>query len=169
MATGFEHDKQTLPWNHERAGSGGSHGEQQKEMHHKDTHPTARRDTSVASQHTAKCRERFELLINPSVSEAIPIVSSAATSHQPASGLVSTKQQCAAQPSTEQSARSGAGTKRSAEADLVRLSAKRAHTPPPALSQILPQPDVEMSPNALCEQRVDKPDMEAFFGSSGEF
>ena len=56
-------------------------------------------------------------------------------------------------------------------------SAKRAHTPPPHLSQILPQPDVEMGPasvpvpvpedamevNALCEEPVDPPNMEAFF------
>ena len=97
------------------------------------------------------------------------MVSSAATSLQPAGDEASTKQQCAAKPSAELSARSGVGTKR----DLVRSSAKRAHTRPLPLSQILPQPDIEMSPvlmsesatevKALCEERVDKPDMEAFF------
>ena len=62
-------------------------------------------------------------------------------------------------------------------------SAKRAHTPPPQLSQILPQPDVEMvtasvpvlvpedamEVNALCEETVDPPDMQAFFDAAGEF
>ena len=49
--------------------------------------------------------------------------------------------------------------------------AKRAHTPPPPLSQILPQPDVEMATvpmpvpedamevDALCEESVDPSDM----------
>ena len=62
-------------------------------------------------------------------------------------------------------------------------SAKRAHTPARQLSQILPQPDVEMGTapvpvpvpedamevNALCEEIVDPPDMEAFFDAAGEF
>ena len=62
-------------------------------------------------------------------------------------------------------------------------SAKRAHTHPPQLSQILPQPDVEMGAasvlgpvpedamavNAFCEETVDPPDMEAFFDAAGEF
>ena len=58
-------------------------------------------------------------------------------------------------------------------------SAKRAHTPPPALSQISPQPDVEMiaapvpddamKVNALCEEQIDQPDVEAFFDRAGEF
>ena len=58
-------------------------------------------------------------------------------------------------------------------------SAKRAHTRPRPLSQILPQPDVEMGTapvpedaievNALCEEPVDPPDMEAFFDAAGEF
>ena len=61
-------------------------------------------------------------------------------------------------------------------------SAKRAHTPPPPqLSQILPQPDVEMETasvpvpedamevNVLCEEAVDAPNMEAFFDAAGEF
>ena len=62
-------------------------------------------------------------------------------------------------------------------------SAKRAHTTPPPLSQILPQPDVEMETvpvpvpvpedamevNALYEELVDPPDMEAFFDAAGDF
>ena len=59
--------------------------------------------------------------------------------------------------------------KRGAEDNPMSSSAKRAHTPPPPLSQILPQPDVEMGPvpvpvpedamevNALCEEPVDPP------------
>ena len=60
-------------------------------------------------------------------------------------------------------------------------SKESSHTPPP-LSQILPQPDVEMRTvpvpvpvpedamevNALCEEPVDPPDMEAFFDGAGE-
>ena len=64
----------------------------------------------------------------------------------------------------------------------VFVSEESSHTPPP-LSQILPQPDVEMETvpvpvpvpedamevNALCEETVDPPDMEAFFDAAGEF
>ena len=62
-------------------------------------------------------------------------------------------------------------------------SARRAHTPPPPLSQILPQPDVEiwtlpvplpvpgdaMEVNALCEEPFDPPDMQTFSDAAGEF
>ena len=71
------------------------------------------------------------------------------------------------------------GTKRGMEDSSAPSSAKRAHTPPPALSQIPPQPDVEMSAapvpddamevNALCEEQIDQPDVEAFFDRAGEF
>ena len=118
-------------------------------------------------------KERFEQLIIQSVSEAVSMVPSAAASLQPAGDETPTKQQRVAQPSAGLSALSGVGNKRGAEDDLVHSSAKRAHTPSPALSQILPQPDIEMSSvlvsesavevNALFEERVDKPDLEAFF------
>ena len=75
------------------------------------------------------------------------------------------------------------GMKRGAEDNPASSSAKRAHTPRPPLSQILPQPDVEMGTAsapvpvpedameviALCEETVDPPDMEAFFHAAGEF
>ena len=62
-------------------------------------------------------------------------------------------------------------------------SAKRAHTHPPQLSHILPQPDVEMGTasvpalvpedatevNALCGETADPPHMETFFDAAGEF
>ena len=64
----------------------------------------------------------------------------------------------------------------------VFVSKESSHTPPP-LSQILPQPDVAMGTepvpvpvsedvmevNALCDETVDPPDMEAFFDAAGEF
>ena len=65
---------------------------------------------------------------------------------------------------------------------IQRLRQQREHTPPPQLSQILPHSDVEMGTasvpvpvpedamevNALCEETVDPPDMEAFFDAAGE-
>ena len=94
----------------------------------------------VSSQHTATCRERFERLINPNATDVMPD-------------------------------------------NPMSSSAKRAHTLPPPLSQILPPPYVEtgtvplpvpvpedaMEVNALCEETVDPPDMEAFFDAAGEF
>ena len=91
----FIHDMHRRALRSERTGGGDSHGEQQKEIHHEGTHPTAQVSAclGVASQHAAKCRERFGQLINPSVSEGNPMVSSAATSLQPAGDDTSTKQQ----------------------------------------------------------------------------
>ena len=69
-------------------------------------------------------------------------------------------------PIHRKNVRQTVGMKRGAEDNPVSSSAKRAHTPPPSLSQILPQPDVEMGTvpvpvavpedamevNALCEE-----------------
>ena len=133
----------------------------------------------VSSQHTTKCRERFEQLINPNATDVIPAIPSAVEDPSLAGGAASAEQQHATQPDT--SKRQGVGMKRGAEDNPMSSSAKRAHTPAPPLSQILPQPDVEMETvrvpvpedamevNALCEETFDPPDMEAFFDAAGEF
>ena len=99
----------------------------------------------------------------------------------PTGDVASKGQWQATQPDTLK--RQAVGMKRGAEDNPMSSSAKRAHTPPPQLSQILPQPDVEMvtasvpvlvpedamEVNALCEETVDPPDMQAFFDAAGEF
>ena len=80
---------------------------------------------------------------------------------------------------TELPVQQAAGTKRGMEDRSAPPSAKRAHTPPPALSQVSPQPDIQMSEeqtpdsameiNALCEEQINQPDLEAIFDKAGEF
>ena len=132
----------------------------------------------VSSQHT-KCRERFERLINPNATDVIPATPSAVEDPSPAGGGASAEQQRATHSDTSKHVRQTVGMKRDAEEDPMSSSAKRAHTRPPPLSQILPQPDVEMETvpvsedamevNSLCEEPADPPDMEKFFDAAGEF
>ena len=127
---------------------------------------------------TRRRAERYEQLINPYATDVIPAIPSAVEDPKPAGGET-TMQQRATQPGTVQHARQFVGTRRGAEDNQVLSSAKRSHTPPPPLSEILPQPHVEMETgstpgdemevNALCEERIDQPDMEAFFDTAGEF
>ena len=126
----------------------------------------------VSPQHTATCRERFERLINPNATDVIPVIPSVVGDPSPTGDVASTGQRHATQPDTLK--RQAVGMKRGAEDNPMSPSAKRAHTHPPQLSQILPQPDVEMETasvpvpvpedamavNALCEETVDPPDME---------
>ena len=132
----------------------------------------------VSSQHTTKCRERFERLINPTATDVIPAIPSTVEDPSPAGGAASAEQQHATQPDTSKHVRQTVGMKRGAEDNPSSSSAKRAHTPPLPLSQILPQPDVEMGTvpvpvpedavevNALCEEPVDPPHMEAFYDAA---
>ena len=134
----------------------------------------------IASQHTATCRERFERLINPIATDAIPtVLSITEEDQQPDGGAAPVEQQQqAAQPTTGQLVRPAAGTKRGMEDSSAPSSVKRAHTPP-ASSQISPQPDVEMSAvlvpdnpmevNTSCEEEVSQPDVEPFFDRADEF
>ena len=88
-------------------------------------------------------------------------------------------QQQTTEHSTELPVQQAAGMKRGMEDRSAPPSAKRSHTPPPALSQISPQPDIQMSEeqtpgsaveiNALCEEQINQPDLEAFFDKAGEF
>ena len=135
----------------------------------------------TASQHTAKCRDRFEQLTNPSVTDEVPAVSSSAEEIQrPDSGAAPVQnQQQTTEHSTELPVQQATGMKRGMEDRSAPPSAKRSHTPPPALSQISPQPDIQMSEeqtpdsameiNALCEEQINPPDLEAFFDKAGEF
>ena len=132
----------------------------------------------VSSQHTATCRERFERLINPNATDVIPVIPNVVGDPSPTGDVASTGKRQATQSDTLK--RQAVGLKRGAEDNPMSSSAKKAHTPPPQLSQILPQPDVEMETasvpvpvpedamevNALCEETVDQPDMEAFFWRS---
>ena len=109
----------------------------------------------------------------------IPAIPSAVEDPSPAGGGASAEQEHATQSDTSKHVRQTVGMKRGAEDNPMSSSAKRAHTPPLPLSQILPQPDVEMETvpvpedamdvNALCEEFVDPPDMDAFFDVAGEF
>ena len=135
----------------------------------------------TASQHTAKCRERFERMINPSATEEVPATPSPADEiQQPDGGAAPMQQQQQAiESSTGLFVQQASGTKRGMEDGPAPPSAKRSHTPPPVPSQISPQPDVEMSErrvpddameiNALCEEQVDQPNFERFFDKAGEF
>ena len=136
----------------------------------------------VSSQHTMKCRERFERLINSNATDVIPAISSAVEDPSLADSGASAEQQRATQSDTSKHVHQTVGMKRGAEDNPTSSSRKRAHTPPPPLSQILPQPDVEMETvpvpvpvpedamevDALCEEPVDPPDMEAIFDEAGE-
>ena len=98
----------------------------------------------VSSQRTTTCRERFERLINPNAT-VIPVIPSAVGDLlSPAGDAASTEQRHATQPDTSKHVRGTVGMKRGAEDNLVSSSAKRAHTIPPPVSQILPQPDVHL-------------------------
>ena len=135
----------------------------------------------TASQHTAKCRDRLEQLTNPSVTDEVPAVSRSAEEIQrPDSGAAPLQnQQQTTEHSTELPVQQATGMKRGMEDRSAPPSAKRSHTPPPSLSQISPQPDIQMSEeqtpdsameiNALCEEQINPPDLEAFFDKAGEF
>ena len=111
----------------------------------------------------------------------IPVIPSVVGDPSPTGDVASTGQRYATQPDTLK--RPTVGMKRGAEDNPMSSSAKRAHTPTPQLSQILPQPDVEMGTasvpvpvpedamevHALCEETVDPPDMEACFDAASEF
>ena len=86
----------------------------------------------VSSQHTATCRERFERLINPNATDVIPVVPSVVGDPSPTGDVASTGQRHATQPDTLK--RQAVGMKRGAEDNPMSSSAKRAHTPPPQLS-----------------------------------
>ena len=90
----------------------------------------------VSSQHTTKCRERFERLINPNATDVIPAIWNGVGDLSPAGDETSLKQQHATQPDTAQHVRQTAGMKRGAEDNPMSSSTKIAHTPPPPLSQI---------------------------------
>ena len=83
----------------------------------------------VSSQHTTKCRERFERLINPNATDAIPALPSAVEDPGPAGDETSLKQEHATQPYTAQHVRQTAGRKRGAEDNPMSSSTKRARTP----------------------------------------
>ena len=128
----------------------------------------------IASQHTAKCRERFERLINPSAADSQGVQrrinSLMAVQHQWSS--------CSRRHTPPWDSLCGQLQARSeAWRTVRRLRQQRGltHTPPPPAlpHQVPPQPEVEMSAvpvpddamevNALCEERVSQPDLEAFF------
>ena len=80
----------------------------------------------IASQHTAKCRERFERLINPSAADSQGVqrrINSPMAVAAPVEQL-----QQAPQPTMGQLVRPAAGTKRGVEDSSAPSSAKRAHT-----------------------------------------
>ena len=118
---------------------------------------------------------KIERLINPNATDVIPVIPSVVGDPSPTGDVASTGQRHATQPDTLK--RQAVGMKRGAEDNPMSSSAQRADTHPPQLSQILPQPDVEMGTasvpvpvpedalevNALCEETVDPLDMEAFF------
>ena len=69
----------------------------------------------VSSQHTTKCRERFERLINPNATDVIPAIPSAVEDPSPAGDAASTEQRHATQPDTSKHVHQTVGMKRGAE------------------------------------------------------
>ena len=121
----------------------------------------------TASQHTAKCTDTFEQLINPSVADEVPAVSSSAEEIQrPDDGAAPAQnQQQTTEHSTELPVQQAAGTKREEWRTDQHLRQQRDLTHRlPALSQISPQRDIQMSEeqtpdsameiNALCEEQI---------------
>ena len=130
-------------------GGGGSDGKQQTTIHHKVSHPAARRDARLFSVLGNRFATHSEVSgegssrswINPDATDVIPAVPTITEDdQQPAGSAAPAEQQPqAAQPGTGQPAQAASGTKREAWRTVQRhRQQERAHTPPPALSQISP-------------------------------
>ena len=113
----------------------------------------------------------------------IPVTPSAVGDPSPAGDAALTEQRHATQPDTSKHVHQAVGMERGAEDNPMCSLAKESSHTPPQLSQIQPQPGVEMGTvpvpgplpedamevNALCEETVYPPDMEVFFDAAGEF
>ena len=164
---------------------GVSDGQQQEEVHHKVTCSTARRDARL-----------FSLLGSFIAAHGNVPRKIRAADHSKHDRCLSSDSECCVRSKSDQRR----GVNRAAASDAVQhiatpscwdeercggqsnlfVSQESSHTS--QLSQILPQPDVEMGTtsvpvsesedamevNALCEKTVDPPDMEAFFDAAGE-
>ena len=71
--------------------------------------PSSSACLGASSQHTTKCRERFERLINPNATDVIPVIPSAVEDPKLAGGGTSMEQQHATQPDTTQHVRQTVG------------------------------------------------------------
>ena len=93
----------------------------------------------VSSQHTTKCRERFERLINPNATDVIPAIPSAVEDPSPAGGGASVDQQHATQPDTSKHVRQTVGREMrcGGQSDVfVSKQSSHTHTPSSCRSQM---------------------------------